>query len=45
MDLHDDNGVTREAPMGAGASRLFLFTSHEKWLPSGPGPTDTGGAG
>jgi catechol 2,3-dioxygenase-like lactoylglutathione lyase family enzyme len=38
MDLHDDNWVAREAPMGADASQAFLFQYREKWAPSGPPP-------
>ncbi|MES2259950.1 MAG: VOC family protein [Pseudomonadota bacterium] len=35
MDLHDDNWVARESPMGADNSQLFLFTRREKWAPGG----------
>jgi hypothetical protein len=38
MDLHDDSWIPREAPMGADASQLFLFTLRDKWAPSGPPP-------
>ena len=38
MDLHDDNWIAREAPMGADTSQLFLFTLRDKWAPSGPPP-------
>ena len=38
MDLHDDQWVAREAPMGADSSQLFLFQHREKWAPSGAPP-------
>jgi len=38
MDLHDNNWVAREVPLGADASQLFLFQHREKWAPSGPPP-------
>jgi catechol 2,3-dioxygenase-like lactoylglutathione lyase family enzyme len=43
MDLHDDQWTSREAPMGADASQLFLFQHREKWAPGGP-PPGAGGA-
>jgi catechol 2,3-dioxygenase-like lactoylglutathione lyase family enzyme len=36
MDLHDDSWIAREVPAGADNSQVFLFTSREKWFPSGP---------
>ena len=45
MDLHDDQWVAREAPMGADASQLFLFQHREKWAPSGPPPGAAGAPG
>jgi catechol 2,3-dioxygenase-like lactoylglutathione lyase family enzyme len=38
MDLHDDQWVAREAAIGADTSQIFLFSSREKWFPSGPPP-------
>ena len=38
MDLHDDQWVAREVPVGADASQLFLFQHRAKWFPSGPPP-------
>jgi catechol 2,3-dioxygenase-like lactoylglutathione lyase family enzyme len=38
MDLHDDSWIARETPSNADTSQLFLFTSREKWYPSGPPP-------
>ncbi|MET3117687.1 catechol 2,3-dioxygenase-like lactoylglutathione lyase family enzyme [Undibacterium sp. GrIS 1.8] len=38
MDLHDDQWVARQAPMGADGSQLFLFQHREKWAPGGPLP-------
>ena len=36
MDLHDDSWIAREMAIGADNSQVFLFTSREKWFPSGP---------
>lgn len=36
MDKHDDAWEMRQAPLSADNSQLFLFTSKEKWAPSGP---------
>lgn len=36
MDLHDENWVAREMPMGADSSQLFLCKWQEKWVPGGP---------
>jgi len=38
MDLHDDDWVAREAPMGADTSQIFLLSLRENWAPSGPPP-------
>lgn len=38
MDLHDDSWVARELPANADTSQLFLFTSRDKWFPSGGPP-------
>jgi catechol 2,3-dioxygenase-like lactoylglutathione lyase family enzyme len=38
MDLHDDDWVAREAEIGADTSQIFLFSSRDKWFPSGPPP-------
>ncbi len=35
MDVHDDNWVPREAPVGAEVSQMFLFENVEKWFPGG----------
>jgi hypothetical protein len=42
MDLHDAEWKAREAKLDADASQLFLFTSKEKWAPTGPPPRATG---
>jgi catechol 2,3-dioxygenase-like lactoylglutathione lyase family enzyme len=36
MDLHDENWVARDIPMGADNSQLFLFSRQKKWAPGGP---------
>jgi catechol 2,3-dioxygenase-like lactoylglutathione lyase family enzyme len=36
MDLHDDDWVPREAPMGPEAAQAFLFEHREKWSPGPP---------
>ena len=38
MDLHDDDWIAREAPMGADTSQIFLLSLRENWAPSGPPP-------
>jgi hypothetical protein len=38
MDLHDDSWTARETAANADTSQLFLFTSRDKWYPSGPPP-------
>lgn len=38
MDKHDEAWQARQAPLSADNSQLFLFTSREKWFPSGPPP-------
>ncbi len=39
MDKHDDDWVSRSAPMGPEASQIVLFQYRDKWAP-GPGPGD-----
>lgn len=38
MDLHDDSWEARYQPASKDTSQLFLFTTREKWYPSGPPP-------
>jgi hypothetical protein len=44
MDLHDEQWIAREAPMGADASQMFLFEKRDKWAPGGPPPGAAGAA-
>ena len=38
MDLHDENGLPRTAPVSADTTQLFLFQHREKWFPAGTLP-------
>ncbi|MET0265096.1 MAG: VOC family protein [Duganella sp.] len=38
MDTHDDSWISRQVPMSADASQLFLFQARDKWAPGGPPP-------
>lgn len=40
MDLHDDDWTAREVAMSTDTSQLFLFSSRDKWSPSGPAGQD-----